>query len=237
QDPLGYINGANTYQFVDSSPVGNVDAAGLAAAVHLSAGGMERLKVAVIDELSHIGSPSIDGWKPRPAAIYVAEAMRSSLAASQVFNEGTNLVSSWGTAKFVGGEWTGARIAKRVGKRDIKELAHRPKTSGAASKQTLYDTWYGEVDNEANGRKEHIYATMIIDYYPSTGTFTVGIMGFVGEVRAPGVAAASCRFHGFFYKYRGAVQTKAYSAILGLFHWTTVRYSAPIAPGSWQRIE
>ncbi|MGC8561465.1 MAG: RHS repeat-associated core domain-containing protein, partial [Phycisphaerae bacterium] len=29
QDPLGYINGANTYQFVDSSPVGNVDAAGL----------------------------------------------------------------------------------------------------------------------------------------------------------------------------------------------------------------
>ncbi|MGC8560721.1 MAG: RHS repeat-associated core domain-containing protein [Phycisphaerae bacterium] len=28
QDPLGYINGANTYQFVDSSPVGNVDAEG-----------------------------------------------------------------------------------------------------------------------------------------------------------------------------------------------------------------
>ncbi len=28
QDPLGYINGANTYQFVDSSPVGNVDAGG-----------------------------------------------------------------------------------------------------------------------------------------------------------------------------------------------------------------
>ena len=30
QDPLQYINGANTYQFVDSSPVGNVDAEGLA---------------------------------------------------------------------------------------------------------------------------------------------------------------------------------------------------------------
>ena len=29
QDPLGYINGANTYQFVNSSPVGNVDAQGL----------------------------------------------------------------------------------------------------------------------------------------------------------------------------------------------------------------
>ena len=28
QDPLGYINGANTYQFVNSSPVGNVDAEG-----------------------------------------------------------------------------------------------------------------------------------------------------------------------------------------------------------------
>ncbi|MGC8559477.1 MAG: RHS repeat-associated core domain-containing protein [Phycisphaerae bacterium] len=28
QDPAQYINGANTYQFVDSSPVGNVDAAG-----------------------------------------------------------------------------------------------------------------------------------------------------------------------------------------------------------------
>ena len=28
QDPLGYIDGANTYQFVDSSPVGNVDAGG-----------------------------------------------------------------------------------------------------------------------------------------------------------------------------------------------------------------
>ena len=29
QDPAQYINGANTYQFVDSSPVGNVDAEGL----------------------------------------------------------------------------------------------------------------------------------------------------------------------------------------------------------------
>ncbi len=28
QDPAQYINGANTYQFVDSSPVGNVDASG-----------------------------------------------------------------------------------------------------------------------------------------------------------------------------------------------------------------
>ena len=28
QDPAQYIDGANTYQFVDSSPVGNVDAAG-----------------------------------------------------------------------------------------------------------------------------------------------------------------------------------------------------------------
>ncbi|MGC8559284.1 MAG: RHS repeat-associated core domain-containing protein [Phycisphaerae bacterium] len=29
QDPAQFINGANTYQFVDSSPVGNVDASGL----------------------------------------------------------------------------------------------------------------------------------------------------------------------------------------------------------------
>ncbi|MGC8560722.1 MAG: RHS repeat-associated core domain-containing protein [Phycisphaerae bacterium] len=29
QDPAQYINGANTYQFVDSSPVGSVDASGL----------------------------------------------------------------------------------------------------------------------------------------------------------------------------------------------------------------
>ncbi len=29
QDPAQYINGANTYQFVNSSPVGNVDASGL----------------------------------------------------------------------------------------------------------------------------------------------------------------------------------------------------------------
>jgi RHS repeat-associated protein len=28
QDPAQYINGASTYQFVDSSPVGNVDAQG-----------------------------------------------------------------------------------------------------------------------------------------------------------------------------------------------------------------
>ena len=28
QDPAQYINGANTYQFVNSSPVGNVDAEG-----------------------------------------------------------------------------------------------------------------------------------------------------------------------------------------------------------------
>jgi hypothetical protein len=32
QDPAQYINGANTYQFVDSSPVGNVDASGEATA-------------------------------------------------------------------------------------------------------------------------------------------------------------------------------------------------------------
>ena len=31
QDPAGYINGANTYQFVESNPVGNVDPWGLAA--------------------------------------------------------------------------------------------------------------------------------------------------------------------------------------------------------------
>jgi hypothetical protein len=34
QDPAQYINGANTYQFVDSSPVGNVDAEGLAVAIN-----------------------------------------------------------------------------------------------------------------------------------------------------------------------------------------------------------
>ena len=39
QDPLGYINGANTYQFVDSSPVGNVDADGLVRAVLVSGHG------------------------------------------------------------------------------------------------------------------------------------------------------------------------------------------------------
>jgi RHS repeat-associated protein len=33
QDPAGYINGANTYQFVASNPVGKVDAAGLAGAI------------------------------------------------------------------------------------------------------------------------------------------------------------------------------------------------------------
>jgi RHS repeat-associated protein len=32
QDPAQFINGANTYQFVNSSPVGNVDAEGLAGA-------------------------------------------------------------------------------------------------------------------------------------------------------------------------------------------------------------
>jgi RHS repeat-associated protein len=36
QDPAGYINGANTYQFVASSPVGNVDAGGLDVIVLIS---------------------------------------------------------------------------------------------------------------------------------------------------------------------------------------------------------
>jgi RHS repeat-associated protein len=33
QDPAQYINGANTYQFVVSNPVGNVDASGLAVEI------------------------------------------------------------------------------------------------------------------------------------------------------------------------------------------------------------
>jgi RHS repeat-associated protein len=33
QDPLGFINGANTYQFVNSSPVGSLDAEGLAVTI------------------------------------------------------------------------------------------------------------------------------------------------------------------------------------------------------------
>ncbi len=39
QDPMQYINGANTYQFVMSNPVGKVDASGLAPGFDLSYGG------------------------------------------------------------------------------------------------------------------------------------------------------------------------------------------------------
>jgi RHS repeat-associated protein len=58
QDPAGYINGANTYQFVESNPVGNVDPWGLSA---------------IYDEMMANASPPIPAGGAATITIYVVD--------------------------------------------------------------------------------------------------------------------------------------------------------------------
>ena len=53
QDPAQYINGADTYQFVDSSPVGNVDAAGSSKDTYKP------------DKSGKHGGPHVDRYNPQ----------------------------------------------------------------------------------------------------------------------------------------------------------------------------
>ncbi len=71
QDPAGYINGANTYQFVESNPVGNVDPWGLSSQqspLPLPGEGIQQLADDIESSLYAAGGGSLYGWTPGGAA-------------------------------------------------------------------------------------------------------------------------------------------------------------------------
>ena len=228
RDPIGYQGGINLYGYVESGPVGMVDPEGES---HGLSGSQMRVLAADVDaELFNLGTAG-DGWTPRSAPLFVAEAMDENYASAQVLSEEHNLIGIAGTARFVGGEWTAGAVGKQVVKRGGKYLLHHLTAVKPARDEILLRTWRGKVENSATGKDKGIYATSIITYDPNTETFTVGIMGYVGQINSNGGAKASCRFKGFFYKYRGATIMRPGGFLW--FHWKKVG----IVKGSWQRIE
>ena len=77
QDPAQYINGANTYQFVDSSPVGMVDAWGEYWALHFTTGWANNQEAF---DYKKVSGWETTAWGPASEAIQVLTKLAVTLA-------------------------------------------------------------------------------------------------------------------------------------------------------------
>jgi RHS repeat-associated protein len=97
QDPLQYINGANTYQFVMSNPVGNVDPSGLDAEEELgddgvdmgAAGGGE--SPAVADEMARVAAENAANSAVAAAENAIAQAAQQGADSRQLAQANSDL--------------------------------------------------------------------------------------------------------------------------------------------------
>ena len=237
QDPAGYINGANTYQFVTSDPVGMVDPSGLR--FRMSASEMASLARDVEHDLRQGGTGAVDGWKRRPARNFVGTELRLHGVAGELHEWGVDLlafpVKIW---RFMSGEWTVQAVGKTVVKGGakflVRELLRRENSVKSAKVEQQLWSWSG-TEELVDGKKEGVSAQMSITYNEETQTFTGLVYGAVGAVRTDGLVYNNegCSVRLFRYRFEGAITTHA-SGVWGFYWLHSWQVFGGIAPGSWR---
>ena len=232
QDPAHYINGANTYQFVDSSPVGNVDPGGLKYT--MTGGDMDSLEHAVVERLWSDGSTNGPGWTKEGAAAFVSYELNLERAGSAALAAGINLITSpIGAAKGI--TPSAKKVAKGVAKHYLKGVWKNLSNTRFDDKETEVWFWQGKVKDKRTGCMRTITANLYIVYDENSETFTGLIDGSVGSLaHDDGQPIASSAFHTFHYAFAGAITlAPAYFGIpIPLF--SLGKQFGKIKPGSWR---
>jgi RHS repeat-associated protein len=231
QDPAQYINGANTYQFVDSSPVGNVDAKGLW--YKMSGSEMDSLANDVEIELS-TENTGYEGWTKDGAAVFVSYEFLRHATADEMITMGVNLFTSPIGAATGGLQPSLKKVAKGVAKHTLAGAwanlhVHHP----AGGEETEVWYWVGKVRNKTTGCMRTITANLFIIYNESTETFNGIIDGSVGMLgHSDGEPRASSVFHIFNYPFSGAIKLVPKYFVIPWFN-IGVQFG-DIKPGSWR---
>ncbi len=205
QGPAQFVNGANTYQFVNSSPVGNVDAEGLFH--RMSGEEMNQLAPAVENKLWAVGAAATqDGWTRLGAAAFVSYELNTERSGHGALEIGINLITGpIGAA--TGGGPSVKKIAKGVGKHALKQYVANRRVQQVDQRENEVWYWTGKVKNEATGCMQEITANLYIVYDENTETFTGMIDGSVGVLaNAEGQPKSSYVFHTFHYPFSGAIK-------------------------------
>ena len=227
QDPAGYINGANTYQFVMGNPTTLVDPFGLSPPFGESQ--MNTLAGDIEAQLASEGPATpgnFNGWTPRNAAMYVAYEMEVKGAASQMYDLGKGLLTLPGEVEKELLEEMAAELKLRA--KGLNDLIKE-----ARKKHVAMDFYLGKW-----GRKSTcLTANIVIVYFPKTQKFIGSIYGNVGKLAdapsgvngAPMLPGPGNPLHPFWYPFTGSVQGQpsGWPFITG---WSITG----IAPGSWR---
>jgi RHS repeat-associated protein len=211
-DHLSYTNGANTYQFVMSNPVGNVDVAGLDIDIkHLGRHAMATLghDVEFSLEVQSYGGGR-HGWSHRGAARFVGNVMYSKYVLSAVELGGakgalkiaTKLIKIGAADSPEGMVGIALDITlKHLATALAKALWHEllALRQGAAAIETYPVFWQSHWANEWNT------AGIVVHYNPFNGGFWGDITGAVGQINDAGWPNGIGCIHGFDYWFYGTV--------------------------------
>ncbi len=180
QDPLQYVNGADRYQFVESSPVSGNDPLGLVT-VKLSDGQMKELASDIANTLftKDGGGGSFNGWSRAGAAAFVPYELRNHESLGLAGGIGKFLMTvPYKIFKLVvAPEFDilkeGGKIAAEQAKRAYEKWLNKAVKSGQI--ETFSFSWSSKA---ACG----VSANMFFEYFPATHQFIGLISGRVGEL-------------------------------------------------------
>ncbi len=212
QDPAGYINGANTYQFVMSNPLSYVDPIGLAGLSfsYISPGAWANVADAIEEKIQadSMGG-SNDGWTHNGAAKFVPLVLRLQGATHdvevQAAEDAAKVALKLGT--LLNAEdpigWLGGALGfsgKNGIKLAVKLLENELQILKTRRANEIYRAfWQKKLPNGWN------VGSIYINYNPFTGVFKGDLVGSVGELNDEGTPNGQGSIHPFYYPFSGAL--------------------------------
>ena len=210
QDPLQYINGANTYQFVMSNPVDAVDPKGSlggatpAAPLLLGPTALDQLADNVLEGIQSNSRGSLFGWTKDGAANYVPSRIRETVDMGQIDYRYAKLAVEMavklavlyatgdvgGLLGFSPSGWTSP--AYQLLLRELQAI--RP-----LAYETYRNFWQVKLPNGWNT------ASVYLRYDPFTRKFTGAILGTVGDINSDGMPMGTTCTRPFYFQFSGAL--------------------------------
>ena len=225
QDPLQYINGANTYQFVMSDPAGYIDSFGLATDSFSYISKSDWNQVADdIEEQLEVDSMGggLDGWTHNGAAKFVGRVLRGQAISHQV-----DIGSAKGALELViklalllskdnPTGWVAGALGftgKNGIKLGIKLFENALQSLRARGVNETYRAFYQK--KLCNGWNT---GSIRITYNPFTGAFTGELIGNVGQISDAGDPTGHGHIHRFYFPFNGTLSLNNDHSLLMLLY-------------------